>query len=112
MPGKNGFELLHEIRVKDRDLPVIMLSGASSPENIVEVMKKGATDFLGKPFSPEELHKVLKGAFEGRPAPAARLPRPSAPATKPRKLRLATGAPACRKCTRWRPPSAPPRLLR
>lgn len=72
MPGRNGFELLHEIRMKNRDLPVIMLSGASSPENIVEVMKKGATDFLGKPFSPEELHKVLKGAFEGRPAPIAK----------------------------------------
>jgi two-component system response regulator AtoC len=72
MPGRNGFELLHEIRMKDRDLPVIMLSEASSPENIVEAMKKGATDFLGKPFSPEELHKVLKEAFESRPAPAAR----------------------------------------
>jgi two-component system, NtrC family, response regulator AtoC len=69
MPGKNGFELLREIRMKDRDLPVIMLSGASSPENIVEVMKSGATDFLGKPFSSEDVQRALRGAFEGRPAP-------------------------------------------
>ena len=69
MPGKNGFEVLHEIRRKDRDLPVIMLSGASSPENIVAVMKKGANDFLGKPFSSEDVHRALKGIFETRPAP-------------------------------------------
>src|SRR6516164_4505102 len=51
MPGKNGFELPHEIRMKDRDLPVIMLSGASSPENIVEVMKKGAPIFSENPLA-------------------------------------------------------------
>jgi two-component system response regulator AtoC len=69
MPGKNGFEVLHEIRRKDRDLPVIMLSGASSPENIVALMKKGATDFLGKPFSSEDVQKALRGALDGRPMP-------------------------------------------
>jgi len=74
MPGKNGFELLHEIRRTDRDLPVIMLSGASSPENIVAVMKKGATDFLGKPFSSDEVRQALNGVFESRPAPAKPAP--------------------------------------
>jgi two-component system response regulator AtoC len=85
MPGKNGFDLLHEIRMKDRDLPVIMLSGASSPENIVEVMKRGATDFLGKPFSPEELHKVLKDAFDAKPTPAAKAASPERPRSKPQE---------------------------
>jgi two-component system response regulator AtoC len=66
MPGKNGFEVLHEIRRKDRDLPVIMLSGSSSPENIVAVMKKGANDFLGKPFSSEDVDRALRGVFESR----------------------------------------------
>jgi len=74
MPGKNGFEVLHEIRRKDRDLPVIMLSGASSPENIVALMKKGATDFLGKPFSSDDVRKALRGALEGRPIPAKPTP--------------------------------------
>jgi two-component system response regulator AtoC len=67
MPGKNGFEVLHEIRRKDLDLPVIMLSGASSPENIVALMRKGATDFLGKPFSSDDVQKALKGALDNRP---------------------------------------------
>src|SRR5215471_13020 len=70
MPGKNGFEVLKAIRSKDRDLPVIMLSGASSPENVVAVMKKGANDFLGKPFSSDDVQKALRGVFETRPAPA------------------------------------------
>lgn len=64
MPGKNGFETLREIRSKDRDLPVIMLSGASTPENVVEAIKSGATDFLGKPLGHEELRKTLENAFE------------------------------------------------
>src|SRR5215472_2316981 len=76
MPGKNGFEVLHEIRRKDRDLPVIMLSGASNPENIVAVMKKGANDFLGKPFSSADVERALNGVFENRtvqrPAPVER----------------------------------------
>src|SRR5947199_10332057 len=46
MPAKNGFETLREIRSRDKHLPVIMLSGSSTTENIVEAMKSGATDFL------------------------------------------------------------------
>ena len=68
MPGKNGFETLREIRSTDRNLPVIMLSGMSSPENIVMAMKSGATDFLGKPVGHEELRTVLENALERRVA--------------------------------------------
>jgi two-component system response regulator AtoC len=82
MPGKNGFDVLKAIRSKDRDLPVIMLSGASSPENIVAVMKKGANDFLGKPFSSDDVHKALRSVFEGRPSPAKAPASPERPRIK------------------------------
>src|SRR5262249_4201459 len=49
MPRKDGLETLKEIRRNDLDTPVIMISGASSPLNVVEAMKSGATDFIGKP---------------------------------------------------------------
>lgn len=73
MPRKDGLETLKEIRRFDQDIPVIMVSGASSPLNVVEAMKNGATDFIGKPVSPEDLRKVLKKALERRadPSPAA-----------------------------------------
>ncbi|HKX00128.1 MAG TPA: sigma-54 dependent transcriptional regulator [Bryobacteraceae bacterium] len=60
MPRKDGLETLREIRRSDRDLPIIMLSGASSPLKVVEAMKSGATDFIPKPVS----HDDLKDAIE------------------------------------------------
>src|SRR5215467_6270570 len=68
MPRKDGFETLKEIRRIDKDLPIIIVSGASSPLNVVEAMKNGATDFLGKPISPEDLRQALKTALAKRAA--------------------------------------------
>jgi len=79
MPRKDGFETLKEIRRIDKDLPIIIVSGASSPLNVVEAMKNGATDFLGKPISPEDLRQALKSALDKR---AAACP-PAVPAEKP-----------------------------
>src|SRR5215813_3520658 len=63
MPRKDGMETLLEIRAHYRDVPVILISGESSPSAIVNAMKAGATDFIVKPFSPEDLaeslHKVI-----------------------------------------------------
>jgi two-component system response regulator AtoC len=73
MPRKDGLETLREIRRQNGDLPVIMLSGASSPLKVVEAMKSGATDFIPKPVSHEDLciaiEKALgNGALNGRTA--------------------------------------------
>ncbi|MEP6539241.1 MAG: sigma-54 dependent transcriptional regulator [Bryobacteraceae bacterium] len=70
MPRKDGLDTLRELRQIDRDLPVIMISGASSPLNIVEAMKIGATDFLGKPVNNEDLRKAVRRALEKKEAPA------------------------------------------
>lgn len=66
MPRKDGLETLKEVRRIDPDLPVIMVSGASTPLNVVEAMKSGATDFLAKPANHEDLRKVLRTALERR----------------------------------------------
>jgi len=73
MPRKDGLETLREIRRENRDLPIIMLSGASSPLKVVEAMKSGATDFIPKPVSHEDLCNAIEkalgsGAMEGRAA--------------------------------------------
>src|SRR3954465_12459280 len=49
MPNRDGIDTLAEIRRLNPDLPVIMISGDSSPLNIVTAMKAGANDFLCKP---------------------------------------------------------------
>jgi len=70
MPRKDGLDTLREIRQIDQDIPVIMISGAASPLNVVEAMKLGATDFLGKPVNNEDLRKAVRRALEKKEAPA------------------------------------------
>ncbi|MEJ2360462.1 MAG: sigma-54 dependent transcriptional regulator [Gammaproteobacteria bacterium] len=60
MPGMNGFELLSELRAIDADVPVLVMTGYSSVENAVEAMKRGANDFIKKPFDFEELRLMLE----------------------------------------------------
>lgn len=59
MPGMNGFELLSELRSINENVPVLVMTGYSSVENAVEAMKRGATDFIKKPFDFSELKLML-----------------------------------------------------
>jgi two-component system, NtrC family, response regulator AtoC len=68
MPRKDGFETLKEIRRVNKDLPVIMVSGAASPLNVVEAMKGGASDFIPKPVNPPDLRKALSAVLDSTPA--------------------------------------------
>ena len=63
MPNRDGIETLREIRSIDPNIPVIVVSGASSPLNIVTAMKNGATDFLCKPVAHEDLREAITRAL-------------------------------------------------
>jgi two-component system response regulator AtoC len=64
MPQSDGLDVLREIRDIAPNLPVIVVSGAASTLNIVSAMKFGASDFLPKPVSHEELRISLARALE------------------------------------------------
>ena len=64
MPGKGGLDTLREIRKFNRELPIIILSGASSIVNVVEAMRIGATDFIAKPVIADDLRRAIKTALE------------------------------------------------
>lgn len=66
MPGLSGLELLAEVRRRDPDLPVILLTGHGDVPMAVEAMRDGAYDFLEKPFSPEALLGSLRRALDKR----------------------------------------------
>ena len=68
MPNRDGLDTLREIRRIDPDLPVIVVSGASSTLNIVTAMKNGGTDFLCKPVAHEDLRKAISRALEAQGA--------------------------------------------
>lgn len=56
MPGDmNGSELIEELKNNHPEIPVIVLSGSTNIDQKVECIKKGAYDFVEKPFNPKEL---------------------------------------------------------
>ena len=62
MPHITGIELLEKIHETDRDIPVILMTAYAELEMAVSAIKKGAFDFIVKPFNPPYLiHSVEKG---------------------------------------------------
>jgi DNA-binding response OmpR family regulator len=55
MPVKDGFTLASEIRMIDKNMPIIFLTAKSMKEDVLEGFTLGADDYITKPFSMEEL---------------------------------------------------------
>src|SRR5579883_3352711 len=64
LPGMDGLELLEKLRQQNSHTPVIVMSAFGTVENAVEAMKRGAVDFLPKPFSLDHLSVVVEKALE------------------------------------------------
>src|SRR5580700_3967829 len=71
MPRRDGLETLREMRHAGRNQPVIMLSGAATTTNVVQAIKAGATNFLSKPISHEDLILAIRSALsDAAPLPS------------------------------------------
>lgn len=66
MPGISGMEVLDKIREIDPYIIPVVITGYASIESAVEAMKKGAYDYLPKPFSPNELRMIIRRGLERR----------------------------------------------
>ena len=66
MPGMDGRQLVERLNGLDPDLPVVMMTGHGDIAEAVDAMKRGAYDFLAKPFAPERLVETLGRALEKR----------------------------------------------
>jgi DNA-binding NtrC family response regulator len=55
MPDRSGFEVLDEIRKRDRETPVFLITAYGSVEVAVEALKSGANDYFSKPWDNEKL---------------------------------------------------------
>src|SRR6266550_3892750 len=66
MPGMDGISALDEIKKIDDDLPVLMITAFASVENAIAAMKRGAYDYITKPFKNDEVLVVLRNAVERR----------------------------------------------
>jgi len=64
MPQLSGEEALREIRRLRPDAPVLLMSGFSEPDAIQRSWAHGASDFLAKPFKPEELREKIRAILK------------------------------------------------
>jgi DNA-binding NtrC family response regulator len=66
MPGRSGFDLLAELAHQDAPPPVVVLSGTKTIATAVEAMKRGAADYLTKPFEVEALRIKVRQLLSRR----------------------------------------------
>jgi two-component system response regulator AtoC len=77
MPGADGFELLAAVKARDPSVEVVMMTGYATVQDAVRAMKRGAFDYLEKPFDPDAaLGVVARAAERKRVADAARRAAP------------------------------------
>jgi len=66
MPGGSGIDLLQKIKLIDSNIPVIIITGFPSLNTAIEAMKKGASDFITKPFNIDYIQHIVKKALQER----------------------------------------------
>ncbi len=66
MPGQDGIALIGELRERQPDTPVILMTAFGTVRSAVEAMRAGAFDYVAKPFDAEVLRAVLERALEHR----------------------------------------------
>ena len=64
MPEMDGMELLEAVKALDRRVVVTVITGYGTIESAVEAIKKGAYDYIPKPFKMEELEVIVSRALE------------------------------------------------
>ncbi len=66
MPGMDGLEVLDRLRSMNEALPIVVISGHGTISTAVEATKKGAFDFIEKPFASERVLVSLRNALDQR----------------------------------------------
>ena len=91
MPAMDGLQFLAALREEKPDVPVMIMTGYPSIPNAVSAVRLGASDYITKPFTPEEITQTVRRILANRPAssqePAATEPAPAdgtAPQTRGR----------------------------
>jgi two-component system, LuxR family, response regulator TtrR len=64
MPGMSGLQLQEELIARNSPMPVVFITGHGDVPMAVNTMKKGAVDFLEKPFNETDLRQIVSRMFE------------------------------------------------
>lgn len=77
MPVTDGIDTLHELKKIKPKIPVIMITAFPSTDSAVHAMKRGACDYISKPFNIEELNlKINRAIEESKIETTSKLPFP------------------------------------
>src|ERR1700721_1937708 len=60
MPGQSGLDLQHELAASNREIPIIFITGHGDIPMSVQAMKRGAIEFLTKPFRDQDLIDAIQ----------------------------------------------------
>ena len=64
MPKHDGIYLMQKVKEKWPDVPIIVMSGYSTPDTITDGAKMGAEAFIAKPFTPDELLESIRQVIQ------------------------------------------------
>ncbi|KXS51586.1 MAG: response regulator receiver protein [Marinobacter sp. T13-3] len=73
LPDGSGLELVRHLRGRDRELPIVMVSGRSDRDSVLKAAHYGINGYITKPFSVEMVHERLAALIEPGPVPAEEL---------------------------------------
>ena len=59
MPEVDGLEALKNIKMYDKEAKVVMLSSVGTSAKLVQALKNGAMDFIQKPYTTEQIEKIV-----------------------------------------------------
>lgn len=66
LPGRQGLNLLNEIKREREDVEVVIITGCFGPALSAEALEKGAAAYLMKPFDPADLLNIIDRTLKGR----------------------------------------------
>ena len=66
MPQMSGLELMEEVKSTHPDLPFLVMIAFASVETAIEALKKGASDYVTKPFKVDEIKLTIQKTLENR----------------------------------------------
>jgi len=88
LPGDDGFKLLGEIGGRSDSPFIVVMTAEDTMRSAVEAMKRGAADYLGKPFDLARVERIVKDLAQGAPnGPEGVEAEPLPPSAEPKKYK-------------------------
>ena len=88
MPTMDGIAFLEALRKQKADVPVVLMTGYPSIPNAASAIRLGASDYVTKPFTPEEITQAVHRLLHHDPTPNHKVPAPAEAATSTEPFRF------------------------